>query len=393
MNESRLADEILLSRLQVSLHEPLDLPALEQAIDILYGLDLFENVYWSLVQNEAGEYGLAITAIEQQWGPNYLQFGISLNDDFAGNNEFSLGAAYTMTGLNPLGGKLRSEVIVGPRAKLVFAFHQPMDSKARYFFNPTAFFRRREISTFAGDDRTSRIRVSGIGASLGIGRDFGTSGLLRADYVRMEGETEVITGDPAQPDTDFSIGEILLTGVYDSLDNVDFPTRGTLVTLTAGMSRTGLGSAGNYEQLEGLKINAHTRGRHTLLGLLQTGYTWDDAAPVERQFQTGGFLRLSGLAPDQLSGQHYAVGVLAYYRRMGNVEFFPAYQGGSLEIGNAWQRRADISLYNTLLAASVFVGARTPIGPIYLGYGRTDTGNGSVYLYLGNPFTRGLLDF
>lgn len=37
--------------------------------------------------------------------------------------------------------------------------------------------------------------------------------------------------------------------------------------------------------------------------------------------------------------------------------------------------------------------ARTPIGPIYLGYGRSDTGNGSVYLVLGNLFTRGLLDF
>jgi len=392
-NNSSLADEILLSRLQVTLHEPMDLPRLERAIDILYGLERFENVYWSLVQNEAGQYGLSITAIEQQWGPNYLQFGISLYDDFAGNNEFALGAAYTMTGLNSLGGELLTEVIAGPQAKLVLDFYQPIDSQARYFFNPTAFFRRREISTFIGADRTTRIRASGIGASLGIGRDFGTSATLRADYVRMEGDTDVITGDPALLDTDFSIGEILITGVYDSLDNLDFPTRGTLATLTGNISRTGFGSAGNYEQLEGLLVNALTRGRHTLLTLLQAGYTRDDAAPVERLFQTGGFLRLSGLAPEQLSGQHYAVGVLSYYRRMGNIEVFPAYLGGSLEIGNAWQRRDDISLNNTLIAGSLFVGARTPIGPIYLGYGRTDAGDGSFYLYLGNPFTRGLLDF
>jgi NTE family protein len=186
---------------------------------------------------------------------------------------------------------------------------------------------------------------------------------------------------------------LLLTSVYDSLDNVDFPTRGSLASLTARLSRTGLGAAHNYEQLEGLLVNAQTRGRHTLLGLFQAGYTRDDMAPVERLYQTGGFLRMSGLATDQLSGQHYAVGVLTYYRRMGNVELFPTYLGGSVEIGNAWRKRDDISLDNTLVAGSLFVGASTPLGPLYLGYGRTDNGNGSFYLYLGNPFVRGLLDF
>ena len=393
VNHSHLADEILLSRLQIDLHKPLNLPELERAIDILYGLERFENVHWSLVQNEVGEYGLAITAVEQQWGPNYLQFGLSFNDDFAGNNDFSLGAAYTMTGLNSLGGELRSEIVAGPQAKFVFDFFQPIDHQARYFFNPTAFFRRREVSTFIGDDRTSRIRASGMGISLGIGRDFGTSAQLRADYVRMEGDTELITGDPTLPDTDFAIGELLLTSYYDSLDNIDFPTRGTLASMTSRIARSNMGSTSNYEQLEGLLINAHTWGRHTFLGLLQAGYTRDDAAPVERLFQTGGFLRLSGLATNQLSGQHYAVGVMTYYRRMGNIDIFPAYVGGSVEMGNTWQRRSDISLDSTLMAGSLFVGARTPLGPIYLGYGKSEGGNGSFYLFLGNPFTIGLLDF
>ena len=393
VNNSHLADEILLSRLNIDMHQPLDLPELERAIDILYGLERFENVYWSLVQNESGQHGLAITAIEQQWGPNYLQFGLSLNDDFAGNNNFSLGVAHTMTGLNSLGGELRSEIVVGPKGKLEFDFYQPIDSQSRYFFNPTAFFRRREISTFVGDNHTSQIRASGIGISLGIGRDIGTSGQLRADYVRMEGESETIIGEAFGPATDFSIGEVLLTTLYDSLDDVDFPTRGTLASMTARLSRTSLGSTNDYEQLQALLVNAHTWGRHTLVGFLQGGYTDDDAAPAERLFQAGGFLRLSGLAQDQLSGQHYGIAALTYYRRIGNINLFPAYLGGSIELGNAWQSRSDISLDNTVAAGSLFLGAHTPLGPVYLGYGKAQGGNGSIYLYLGNPFTNGLLDF
>jgi NTE family protein len=40
-----------------------------------------------------------------------------------------------------------------------------------------------------------------------------------------------------------------------------------------------------------------------------------------------------------------------------------------------------------LQSTCVFVAADSPIGPVYLGYGRslTDTNN-SVYLYLGRPF-------
>ena len=39
--------------------------------------------------------------------------------------------------------------------------------------------------------------------------------------------------------------------------------------------------------------------------------SFDDAAPIERWFRAGGFGRLSGLAPDQLSGRHIGLASLA----------------------------------------------------------------------------------
>jgi NTE family protein len=84
-----------------------------------------------------------------------------------------------------------------------------------------------------------------------------------------------------------------------------------------------------------------------------------------------------------LTGQQAGLASLIYMRRVVDVKLAKTYVGGSLEAGNVWQDSNDISLNNLIYAGSAFVGVDTPIGPLYLGYGRSDTDEGSLYLYLG----------
>jgi NTE family protein len=37
-------------------------------------------------------------------------------------------------------------------------------------------------------------------------------------------------------------------------------------------------------------------------------------------------------------------------------------------------------------AASIFIATDSPLGPAYLSYGHADTGDSSVYLFLGLPY-------
>ena len=95
---------------------------------------------------------------------------------------------------------------------------------------------------------------------------------------------------------------------------------------------------------------------------------------------------ISGLAENQLSGQHVGLVRVIYYRRLrddGFLNLFEAYLGASLEAGNAWQDSDDISFDNTISAGSVFMGFDTPIGPLYAGYGATDTNQQSAFIFLG----------
>jgi NTE family protein len=61
------------------------------------------------------------------------------------------------------------------------------------------------------------------------------------------------------------------------------------------------------------------------------------------------------------------------------------FAGGSIETGNVWQQRNDVSASGLRTAGSVFLAADTWVGPFYLAYGRTSGGQSSFYVYLGRP--------
>jgi NTE family protein len=66
------------------------------------------------------------------------------------------------------------------------------------------------------------------------------------------------------------------------------------------------------------------------------------------------------------------------------LPFLSWYVGGSLEYGGVWQDKEDI-FSDAIASGSLFLGADTPIGPLYLGYGHAEGGNNTVFFYLGRP--------
>ena len=61
------------------------------------------------------------------------------------------------------------------------------------------------------------------------------------------------------------------------------------------------------------------------------------------------------------------------------------FAGGSLEAGNAWLRREDISWQGLRAGSSLFVGADTGLGPLYLSLVHAPKGYTGLYLFLGRP--------
>ncbi|MBP9591329.1 MAG: hypothetical protein KBE42_04635, partial [Steroidobacteraceae bacterium] len=107
-------------------------------------------------------------------------------------------------------------------------------------------------------------------------------------------------------------------------------------------------------------------------------------------FTLGGFLDLSGMPSNALWGTQYGIVRTVAYRRIsrGGTGFFefPAYLGASLEAGNVWQTRDDVDLGRLETAGSLFLGAESPLGPVYLAAGLAEGGKAAFYLVLGKTF-------
>lgn len=385
-NQSGVSDEVIAAHLSVKVGEPLDVAELEHNIQQIYGLEIFESVRYALVE-EDGKSGVVVQAKEKSWGPGYLQTGLITSSNFEGDAVFRLGLTYTRTAMNPLNGEWRTGLQIGDEPGLFTEIFQPFDPGARYFGFARAGYQTRNVNTFDDDDnKIAEMRVRGFGAELGVGRQFGTWGEVRLGYLRRTGDIEVGIGAP-MPARDFETGEVFLRLTDDKLDSLYFPRTGHAARAEWRMSRRDLGADTDFDQADYGFLLANSWGRHTLLGGLEVKATIDGTAPVQSQQRLGGFLRLSGFEEGRLSGQQSGLARLIYMRRINDIQQFKAYAGASLEAGNVWADSGDIFGGDHIVGGSLFIGADTPIGPLYFAYGHNDTGKGSVYLYLGPLFS------
>jgi NTE family protein len=381
-NDSKVADEVIASRISASIGQPLDVAQLESDIGRVYGLDIFESVRYDILREDE-KTGLLISATEKHWGPAFVQFGLDASSDMDGGSTFKLGLLYSRGAVNALNGEWRTGVQIGDEPAVVTEVHQPLDPLSRYFLSGSIGYSGRRVDTFddAGDN-IARYQLSLYQLELGAGREFGTWGEGRLGYRRASGDAEVKIGTPA-PDIDLDRGEIFLRLSDDKMDSFNFPRAGHYGKAEWIVARKGLGARSDYDQVRLNYSQAFSWGSNTLIGGLVGATTLNEEAPLEGLFQIGGLFRLSGLQENQLSGQHAGLVGLIYMRRLQHSRFLQSYIGGSLEAGNVWQDTADVSLDNSIIGGSAFLGLDTPIGPVYLGYGRTDTSESSIYIHIG----------
>ena len=369
----------------------LDPKAMEQHLSRLYGDDIFESLDYSIVR-QGDASGIEVAARRKNWGPNYLRFGLELQDDFEGANSFNAGIRARVTEVNSLGAEWQTDLRVGESPRFFSELYQPLGYSSRWFVAPRLLVERRNFDIIRDDDRLATYRVSNHEFGLDLGREFGNWGELRFGLVSGTGSQRLLVGDPADPDLpprgDIGRGELMSRFSVDRLDSVYFPRHGGLFTLQWDGTRKGLGADISADNISAEWMLAGSRGRNTML-LWATGGVAVSGPEnsVPDFYSLGGLFNLSGLPARSLSGPHFGIVRGIYYRRIGSGgEGFlnvPTYLGVSLELGNVWERRNDIDVDSARINGAAFLGFDTFLGPIYLAAGADENGSRSFYLLLG----------
>ena len=351
---------------------------------ILYGSGEFERVDVHPEFDE-GRKTVVIDVDEKPWGPDYLRVGGRAVSDFHTDARFSITLQHTRTWINGWGAEWRNELQIGDVRRFATSFYQPLGAGSPWFVEPILQAVQSDFDIFTtGNHRTDRITNATTSAHAVLGRRLGNSGVARVSYGREHyRSTPMISSQFSGTVKDD--GTVVRAGTaFDTLDDANFPRNGFIVNV--GASRTRYGSADDRPvQMYGVgSLLPVTFGRLTLLGIFASQRSRDDRGGVG----LGGFLNLSGTPVGAITGSQgvFAAG-LAYYR-VGELPRAVGkgwYAGMSLEAGNVWARRSDVSLGDLRKAASLFLGFDTIVGPLYVGYGHTFRGDSALYLFLGRP--------
>ncbi|MEX0975532.1 MAG: patatin-like phospholipase family protein [Woeseia sp.] len=387
-DEGPLSERVLQTRLTTKAGEVVSTETLADDTTRLYGLDLYEQVSYRIVQ-DGTETGVEFITVPKSWGPNILQFGLSIEGDFEGSTAFNLSTRLTRAGMNALGAEWRTDAQIGTEPYLVSEFYQPLSFDSRYFIAPRISLEQTNFNTFSGDSNVARYRQSEGELAVDVGRELDHWGEFRVGAFRGVGTSRIMVGDPNLPNIDFQTGGITAGFGIDTLDNGQIPLHGTRIQSTVTLSRPGFGADSSFDIVEASATKAWTIQRHTLQAGLEFATTLKVDDLIQNFFPLGGFLRLSGLETGEISGPHAGLARLVYYRRSGETGGgafdVPLYLGASVEAGNAWQSRSDISVDSLLMNGSLFAGLDTWFGPLYLAAGFAEGGSRSFYLFLGTP--------
>jgi len=387
-NDSRVADEVIESKINQPLNAPLDKQQLESDLRDIYALGAFQTVEFDLL-DEADGKALEIRTVEDVTSRKFWRFGVSLEDDFQGNSAYTGSASFTWTQINRLNAEWRSVLRIGEFQQLSTELYQPVVDSGKWFVSVGAGFVERNVNAFVDDEIVQQFRVEEIAGQVAAGRVIGNTGEIRLGIMRGEGKARVNIG-PEMPSQKFDLGGWIASAAHDSYDNVYFPKRGLNAAITWNGQRESLGSTIDVDIVAGNLGAANTWGAHSLLTSVTLQSQLNEVEGVQNLLTIGGLFNLSGYQRDSLSGRHTGVARAIYYREIRSNPlrgFLRAtmYLGGSLELGNAWQDSDDISLSNSQLAGSVFVGLDTFIGPVYFAGGLAEGGESAIYLFIGRP--------
>jgi len=331
---------------------------------------------------------------EKSWGPNYLRFGLSLSANVGHDTGFTIVGRSDRRWMNSNGGEWINQLQVGEIAGFLSEFYQPFAPGSPWFAAPRVTLYRMQSNVFLGDDKVALYRRQSSQLGLDLGREIGALGEARIGFVGGRLDSSMDIGPPVLPSEKVRLNAWTARMEFDQLDDYNFPNEGQRGRVDLFAPRKSLGSDQTYDRLQVDWTGAATWNNNTFTANALIGRSLGDAElPFFDAFTLGGFQKLSGYDRDRFRALDVAFGSLGYRRvvrpplglQLGGI-LDRMYAGASLEAGRIRQSVDPLTPDGTYYSGSLYVGADTLIGPMFLAFGQGEGNNRAVWLAIGRPW-------
>lgn len=367
--------------------KPFQASAVEHAIANAYGDGRFETIDYRLLERD-GRAGLVVQPRQKPWAASG-KVGLQLDDDFNGRSDYLLSAELVFNDVNRIGGKWRNLIQLGRITGLRSELYQPFGGHGAFYLRPALEVRSESLPLWQQGDQLAEYRLLQREFDIGLGYSPQPTWRMELALVGGRDSARLDVGGAGLVQAGSESFAGLRAGVtWDSLDSIDFPTRGGRANLELLSLHPWAGTRADGEVARAsLDWALAWKRYHLLLGARLASALEDEASGFRAQTFLGGFLNLSGFAERSLVGSQAALTRAVFYRRTGDTSrlfSLPLYVGASVEAGNVWNTRKEFGRGGAVVAGSLFGGLDTPLGPVFLGFGRNSSGADAWYLSFGS---------
>lgn len=373
-HQSRLSTDVLLGGVDVGdTDQPFDTVNLHKSLNWIHSTGDFARVSYAFVEND-DSVDLAIRADDKSWGPGLIRFGVALEDDLGGNSNFDFSLGYSRKGINSKGGELRWFSQIGERPRIQLDYFQPFDTLSEYYWQGVLNHEQYSVGEFDAGSQTAVYRNRRNEAGLFIGRQIGIRSDIKLGVVFGKGRIRRNVGEIDETaDVDYDEGEVQLAWRYDTLDSIRFPGEGFRARLTFTRATDALGADNEYGTFNSHLLGAFKIDNVHFLGSVAMQTTTLGRLPLEQGFARRGIFNNGRIDQSVQTGQHVASLGGAIFRPVtsSNIAALdtPVYVGLSMGWDGVFNRRSEFDTNNLDFSVLGFVGADTPIGPVYLNVG------------------------
>ena len=371
------------------LNRPLEIPALEQDLSSLSGLDRYQGVAWQMI-GPAGQETLLVSARPKPYAPPFMMLGINLENTTSNAFGAQLSGRYLAFDVLGSGAELRIDAAIGSNPHAGFSWYRPLFT-TRVFARLSALVDRNTLDFIDEGQSLAEYRLTRQQAGAELGLNTSRVSELTAGLYAGRVDATVTAGDPGLPELGGLETRFVMRFIHDGHDSPVIPSSGTRagVTLTHYLTSPSVETVERTNegvtQMEGGAATFWKwRSRNRLFVAVTGGTSFDDT-PIS-QFSLGYPFRLDAFRVGERRGDHYGVLTFGALRQFGRLPDFmggPIFIGGWLENGAAFNTDEDAD-FNTHLAFGFVVD--TLVGPLALGASAGLDGGWRTFISIGRLF-------
>lgn len=378
----RVQSNSVSARFERYVGHPIEPAQLNEDLMKTYGQGDFDAVDYSLTTIREKNV-LRIAPSEKAFGPDFLRAGFNLDSVLGKRATYNLRVAYNKTWINPLGGEVLVGGQLGNNPKAFAEWYQPLEDTRTWFLQTGVYTQRDPLEAYQNNRAQASFTVDESRYELMAGANLATIGSVQLGRVEKSSHIDLETGNYPIVSQSKRFGGWAAKLDLDQFDRLFVPTHGWSAKGNYFVAQDQSYAKSDID----LRVAENWRP-YVVHGRLYSAKPIKGDVPVYDSYALGGFLNLSGYARNQVVGQSVDYSSMRVERVLGSLPIGlrgDMRAGVALEYGKVGQRYTETEGSGLMRSVAVYLGGETPLGPLYIGVGKSPGGTLNTYLFLGTP--------